>query len=200
MNKKSLFALIGTIATLGCQVAIAENLPGAISVTLSEAYYHFDNQRDMENHTGMPNIALAYNVDAHWALEAGIGVLNAKRDDDANQDPDASVHGMLYTVDAIYRFMPERRFEPYVIWGIGVLGLKPNGDDNVQQGNFNAGVGAQYFVYPLIALRLEVRDILMTTGSGMNDYMVNAGVSFVLGGHQPVYKDETPVTQAKTAK
>lgn len=192
MNKKYLFALIGTVAAVGCNAATAANLPGAMTLTLSEAYYHFDNDRHMDN-TGMPNAAIAYNVDSHWALEAGLGVLNTNLDDD-DAIGDEGVHGLLFTADAIYRFMPESRFEPYVIGGVGVLGLKPNGTNNVQQGNFNAGVGAQFFINDYIALRVEARDLLMTTGGGMNDFMINGGISFVYGGNKPVFKDE-PVVQ-----
>lgn len=185
MNKKYLFAIIGTVAMLNCQITSAQNLPGATTITLAEAYYHFDTDRDMEsNGTGMPNAALAYNFDSHWALEAGIGVLNAENDDEEH------VHGMLYTLDAIYRFIPDNRFVPYVIGGVGVLGINPNGTENVQQGNFNAGVGTEIFFNDFIALRIEARDIQMTTGSGLNDFFINGGISFVLGGNKPVYKDE----------
>ena len=42
--------------------------------------------------------------------------------------------------------------------------------------------GRRFFFGNMIALRGEVRDLYTTTGAGKNDYMINFGVSFLLGG------------------
>jgi outer membrane protein W len=156
---------------------IAGNRPGATTLTLAGAYYHFASSRHLDN-TSLPNVALAYDFTDRWAIEGNVGAVNT------NQKPvlgGADVHGFLYTVDGIYRLMPHQSFEPYVIAGVGVLAMKPNGLNSQHQGNLNAGIGTQVFFGDMIALRGEIRDLYTTTGPGKNDYMINFGVSFLMG-------------------
>lgn len=182
--KKSI-CLLGCVIWLSNTAVLAGNIPGAVTVTLGGAYYHFDEKRHMEN-SAMPNLAVAYNFTNHWAFEVAGGILNS------NLEPskgDHGVHGTLYTVDGIYRFVPYGHLEPYIIAGIGILTLVPNDNDSEHMGNVNAGVGAQLFWGPNVAMRAEVRDVFDTTGGARNDYMANFGVSFLFGGDTvPVYK------------
>jgi hypothetical protein len=169
----SLFLLLVT------PVVFAGNEPGVFTVTLADAYYHFSAKRHLDN-AAMPNIALAYNFNSQWAAEFNMGVLNT----DQSNSAELGVHGFLYTLDGIYRFMPRQHFEPYVLAGIGILGLKPNGNSATHQGSVNAGVGVQFFADDAIALRGEVKD-LYTLSGGQNDWMVNVGVSFLMGSASP---------------
>ncbi len=175
-NYKSQLVIV-LLALLTASHAAAGNQAGATTLTLAGAYYHFASSRHLQN-TSLPNIELAYDLTDRWALEGGVGAVNT------NQQPSAGgvgVHGFLYTADAIYRCFKHEKFEPYVIAGIGMLALKPNGMDSTHQGNINAGVGTQVFFTDTIALRGEVRDLYTTTGAGKNDYMINFGVSFLMG-------------------
>ncbi len=169
-------AIIGLMALFMVKHAVAENQAGATTLTLAGAYYHFASSRHLDN-TALPNVALAYNFTDRWAVEGSVGAVNT------NQKPalgGAGVHGFLYTADAIYRF-PHQQFEPYLIGGIGLLAMRPNGLNSEHQGNINAGVGTQFFFSDTIALRGELRDLYTTTGAGKNDYMINFGVSFLMG-------------------
>ncbi len=178
-NKKIVWTMIGFIAWMSSQCGFAGNRPEAVTITPGIAYYFYAGKRNLDN-ASMPNISLAYNFDQHWAVEGMVGVQNTNINPPAVVTP-TGVHGFLYTVDGIYRFMPHKLFEPYVIAGVGVLGLKPNQFDSEHQGNVNAGIGAQYFMDPSIALRAEARDIYTMSG-GKNDYFINFGVSFLFGG------------------
>ena len=178
-----------SISLLGCLIllsnaAFAGNIPGAVTVTLADAYYHFDEKRHMDN-SAMPNLAVAYNFTPQWAFEVMGGVLNS---DLKPSHGDHGVHGSLYMVDAIYRFTPYGHLEPYLTAGIGFLTLVPNGDDTEHAGAVNAGIGTQLFFGPTVAMRAEVRDIYDTTGDTRNDYMINFGVSFLFGGKTESYK------------
>jgi hypothetical protein len=173
-----LCARLGLFILLSNSIAFAGNKPGDITLTLANAYYHFDLKRHLDN-TSLPNITLAYDFSDHWAIEGGIGAVNT------NQKPilgGLGVHGFLYTIDSIYRWVPQGQFEPYLIGGIGMLAMRPNGLDSEHQGNINAGLGTQVFFGNRIALRGEVRDLYTTTGAGKNDYMINFGVSFLIEG------------------
>ncbi len=173
----SLLFLTGTLVHAG-------NVPGAFTVTLADAYYHFASSWQLNN-TSLPNFALAYNINEKWAFEAGAGVFNTK-----NKEDDQHIHGWLYTADGIFRFAKYGHLEPYLIGGLGMIAINHNGTDNKHPGNLNAGIGTQLFWGKTIAMRAEFRDIYSTTGSGRNDYLFNFGVSFLFGGDKPSFKGE----------
>lgn len=171
---KKLFILT-LLSLISIPSAMAWNRSGATTLTLSDAYYHFDPKRQVNN-SSMPNFAVAYNFNNRLAAELNVGILNT------NYHNNMRVQGVLYTLDGLYRFMTQNHFEPYIIAGIGMLGLKPNiNTQNQYQANVNAGVGTQFFADNMIALRLEARD-LYTMSGGKNDVMVNFGVSFQFFG------------------
>jgi OOP family OmpA-OmpF porin len=173
---KKIVTLAGLVGLLGAMNVVAGNLPGAITITPGAGYYHFAAKRHTSN-SWMPNIAIAYNMDERWAVEGMFGVINS---DNSNNN---SVHAALYTIDGIYRFSRHQYFQPYLIAGIGVLNIKPPANNNSQyQGNVNAGIGTQFFADEVIALRGEVRDLYSTTGGGANDWLVNFGISYLIGG------------------
>lgn len=169
-------AVMLSLLSLVSGISVAGNHPGAVTLTLADAYYHFSSSRQLDN-ASMPNVALAYNFDNHWAVEAGVGVINTNQ-----RISGSGEHGFLYTVDGLYRLGIHHHFEPYVIAGIGVLGIRPQINNNsAHQGNVNAGIGTQFFASESIALRAELRD-LYTVSGGKNDWMANFGVSFLMGG------------------
>ena len=135
-------SLLGCLILLG-NAAFAGNVPGAVTVTLADAYYHFDEKRHMDN-SAMPNLAVAYNFNPHWAFEVLGGILNS---DLKPSRGGHGVHGTLYMVDGIYRFTPYGHLEPYLTAGIGVLSLDPNEEDTKHPGNVNVGIGTQLFFW-----------------------------------------------------
>jgi hypothetical protein len=180
---KNLQVCVGVVALISAGWAMAGNRPGAVTLTFSDAYYHFDSKQNIDS-TSMPNFALAYNATENFALEGGIGVLNSTISSTEKGDVEGEhAHGFLYTIDGLYRFGTYKIIEPYVTAGIGVLGMKPNGNESTQQGLVNAGIGAQAFFDKSLALRAEFRELYTTTGSGFNDYMLNFGISYLIGGY-----------------
>jgi OmpA-OmpF porin, OOP family len=182
---------VSLMVLMGSSSVIAGNRPGAVSLTFADAYYKFDSKRHV-NSTSMPNFSLAYNVSDHWGIEGTVGVLNSHLSTDletgeVSGDP---VHGMLYTINGLYRFVPYKIIEPYVTAGIGDIGVKPSGNEPVQEGLVNAGVGAHVFFDKSLALRAEFRELYTTTGTGFNDYFVNVGISYLIGGdNEPAGSD-----------
>lgn len=163
---------------LSSGAVFAGNTPGAVTITVSDAYYHFDERRDLGN-SAMPNLSLGYNFTQHFAMEAGAGILNTQQKAELGDD---DVQGALYTISGIYRFASYKHLEPYLIGGIGILVLVPTDDDSEHPGVVQAGLGTQLFWGHNMALRAEIRDVYQTTGSSRNDYMINFGVSLLLGG------------------
>lgn len=177
--RKSIFVLTSIAAAMLSGIAFAGNRGGEFTISPMESYYHFADKRAIDN-VSVPNIALGYNFDRNWGIEADAGLINS--DLNPPKVPNQiGVHGSLITVDGIYRFLPYKVLEPFVSFGVGVITLSPNGTDSEHQGNINAGLGAQVFIDDGIAFRAEARD-LYTMSGGKNDYMLDLGMSFLLDG------------------
>lgn len=157
-----------------CTSVFAANHADQTTFTLGAAYYHFAPKRNINNAV-MPNAAIGYNFNDRWAAEFEVGNINT------NQNNGPSEHAVLFLLDGIYRFTPKQYFQPYVIAGVGVMNLKPPvGNSNQYQNNVNAGIGTQFFADKSIAFKGEVRD-LYTLSGGYNDYMINFGISYLMG-------------------
>lgn len=183
MQKKGLSCSLGLLMMFCVSLGFAGNRPGAFTVTVADAYYHFDHKRQLAN-ADYPNVSLAYNASPCWAMEISAGFFNTDQDASVGGD---GVHGNLYSFHGIYRFAPYRQLEAYLLGGVGMLVLVPNGLDSEHPGNIDLGVGAQLFFAPGAALRVEARDVFQTTGSSRNDYLLNVGVSFLFGGDKVLH-------------
>ena len=94
---------------------------------------------------------------------------------------------LLYHVDAIYHFMPERRFVPFILAGVGGVNFEPNthGAKDVNKVMADVGVGAKYWVTERTAIRMDVRDV-MYFGDFKNNLVGTVGLVFALGGKEKV--------------
>ncbi|MDA8561667.1 porin family protein [Gammaproteobacteria bacterium] len=178
--KKNYYFICLLFISIFCinKICFAGNEAGSISLTLSDAYYAFNDKRNLDN-TTYPNVFLSYNFNKRFAIEAGAGVLSPML---KAQEIDKTLNGSLYNINAIYRFFPCGHFEPYITGGIGLLSLNFKDNESNYPGNINLGLGAQVFWGYNIAMRFEARDIYQTTGGAYNDYLINFGVSFLFGG------------------
>lgn len=181
MNKRklALLSLAVLTATYVGNVS-AGNRPCAWTFSMNGSYYNFASKRYLDN-IFLPNFGIAYDFDKHWAIEGNYGIITTQINR-PKVPVTRSVRGGLVTVDGIYHITDYYGpIEPYVLAGIGVISLDPNGVDSKHQGNINAGGGAQIFVTDSIAFRFEARDVYTLSG-GKNDYQVTGGLSFLFGG------------------
>ena len=58
MNNKWLLVSMSAISILTASSTYAWNKPGAATLTLAGAYYHYDHKRELEN-SAVPNASLA---------------------------------------------------------------------------------------------------------------------------------------------
>jgi outer membrane protein W len=172
----AMFLLAGTLLLTLSSHTYASNRAGALSLTLGGGVVDFSSKRHIDN-TGYPFIAMGYQFTDRLGIEglfAGFITRSHRPVDDNRQ-----VRGAMGLVDGTYHFSPLRMFEPFVLAGVGMTGMNPNGTDADVQGNVNAGVGVQIFLDKSFALRFEARD-LYTTVEGKNDVLFNAGVTLLL--------------------
>ena len=95
--------------------------------------------------------------------------------------PNDSINTVLYHVDAIYHFMPEQRFVPFVVAGIGGGHFDPNKTGTRNKLMADAGVGAKYWLTDATALRMDIRDIAYI-GSIKQNVETTIGLVIALGG------------------
>ncbi|EKD71841.1 MAG: hypothetical protein ACD_46C00085G0001 [uncultured bacterium] len=177
MKKIAGLFLAGCILLTSTNHVLAETQAKSVTFTLGGGSYYFSPKRHIDN-TNVGFGALGYNFTSHWGVEALLGFFNT--DSHKVEDNGKQVNGTLFVFDGAYHFNSFHSFDPYIMAGPGVIGLHPNGTDANNEGNVNVGLGVQYFVDKLIALRIEGRDLYTFVGK-KNDYFVDAAVTLFLG-------------------
>lgn len=175
-------ACVGVIsmsASFSSAYAYAGNIAGSGTVTLGGGFESFSSKRHLDS-TGFPMIILGYNFTDHWGIEGLLTGFNTKYHKSVNDN--RHINGNLFAIDGVYHFSPYRAvLQPYVLAGIGVTGLNPNISNANNAANINAGLGAEYFIHPLVAFRADIRDIYTMVG-GKNDFVIDGGITLMLGG------------------
>lgn len=173
--KKILTHVCLGLASIVCfSSGYAATRANTMTVTLGGGYEYFASKRHIDN-TAVPFGILGYNFTDHWGIEGLLGVINSNT---FKTNTKQHVHGGLFLVDGLYHFSDYKNVEPFVLAGVGITGLDPNGEDARNEGNINAGAGVLWFANEMIALRLEVRDIYTING-GKNDVMLGGGVTMM---------------------
>ncbi len=140
-----------------------------------------------------------YNFTPHIGVEATIEYYRARVRDKAslnNDDlhfgmPNSTVSNFLYHADVIYHFMPEQRFVPFVVAGIGGAHFSPNVTGERDKLMADAGIGAKYWITESTALRMDVRDLVFF-GSAKNNLEATLGLVIAFGGKEKVKPAPAP--------
>lgn len=172
---RSVVICLSLVILGGSSNVFAFHRAGAFTFTLGGGYAYFSPKRHIDN-AGIPYGAVGYDFTDRWGLEGLMGFFNT--DPKRNQNNGRQISGNLFALDVVYHFVPYRFIQPYLLAGPGVIGLNPNGSNANNEGNINAAVGADLFVNPFIAFRIEARDFYTIVG-GKQDIFPNAGVTFL---------------------
>jgi len=181
-NKNRILIYFNVFLFLLSPNLFAEPLPGAFSLRLADGYIFFAQKREIKN-TSTPTVELGYEFNEKWGMKIGATAINTDLKNDLTR---SGVHGFIYTLNGVYKFENFRYIEPYALAGVGIDSLKrhDNSSDPNDEANINAGIGAQFFIDPVIALNAEAKD-LYTMSGGKNDVMLTAGITFYFGGEHP---------------
>lgn len=173
---------------------MAQNREGTFNLTPFVGGYTFDGGQELE--TGLTGgIRAGFNISPHVGWEAVLGATDTKYDP-TGQDADAYRYG----ADLLYHFVPEQRLVPFLAAGLGGLTRDyPSGIQDETYPYVNYGAGLKYFIRDWLALRGDVRHLIVMDG-GRSNLEYTAGVTFQLGGPQaapepapaPVVKEPPP--------
>lgn len=167
-------ACIGLLSITTCSASYVGSRGGAFTLTVGGGYDYFSSKRQIED-SGIPYLGLGFDFNRHWGIEGLLGAFNTTFKDSVGDNRE--INGTLFAIDGVYHFSTYHRLEPYVLAGVGVLGLNPSRYDANNEGNVNAGLGLQLFIDPLVAFRVEARDFYTMVG-GKNDVFLNGGITF----------------------
>jgi len=167
--------ILGSLIAALASSSYAATKANSVDFTLGGGYAYFSSKRHIQN-AGVGFGALAYNFTNHWGIEGLLGGFNSKSN--YTNTYHQQVKGAMFAIDGLYHFSYSPSLEPYLLAGVGVIGLNPSGNEAHNQGNINAGVGLQWFVNQVVAFRVEGRDFYTITG-GKNDVMIDAGLKFI---------------------
>ncbi len=173
--------LIVTLATPG----YAENREGATTLSPFVGGYLLDHDQREQNRPVF-GLRAGYNFTQHLGAEAMFGYsLTETKQQYGSREADLYRYG----VDFIYHFMPENNLVPFVALGGGGTNFNiPNTPSAKSHyaGLVDYGVGVKYFVAPDVALRGDVRHVLLVHDTGSNNLEYSVGLTFQFGGVRKV--------------
>lgn len=179
--------------------ARSEIKKGSFEVNLFAGYGLFETKQNLKNGL-IYGGRLGYNLTRHFGIEGAMDFMNSSVDNTAlvgaaegqYRSPMTDVDLMFYQIDALYHFVPEGRFNPFVVVGIGAVRYDPKISDK-DMSFVDFGVGAKYWLAEHFAIRFDVRDNLVFDET-YNNISATAGIVFSFGGGD---KDEVEEAEEK---
>jgi OOP family OmpA-OmpF porin len=167
-----------TLATPG----FAENRQGAVTVSPYVGGYLLDEEQHEVNRP-MFGLRTGYNFTENFGAEAMFGY--SLTETKLHYGPRRETDLYRYGIDLLYHFMPQSNFVPFVVIGGGGTNFyTPNtpSEPSHYAGLFSYGGGVKYFVADNVALRGDVRGVLLVHDTGHQNLEYSAGLTFQFGG------------------
>ena len=162
----------------------AENLPGAVTLSPYIGGYTFDHSQSYQNleNSLIYGLRLGYNFDKNWGVEGRFGYVLAESRGAKFQEADVYSYG----IDALYHFNVTPNFVPFLAAGMGGIhhNYPASGFGYYPEYSANYGLGIKYFVADNVALRADVRHVILPDDK-LQNIEYTAGVTFMIGGVKP---------------
>ena len=177
-------------------LSAAVMLPLSASAEIKEGSFELNPFVGGIVHDGGENLRAApvfglragYNFTKNIGVEGAVEFYRARiRDKSLSPDdlrfgnPNSAVNTLLYHIDAIYHFMPDQKFVPFVVAGVGGAHFDPNSTGSKNKLMADIGVGAKYWLTDTTALRMDVRDVAYF-GSIKQNLEATLGLVIAFGG------------------
>lgn len=137
--------------------------------------YTFDGAQDLDT-SPVVGARLGYELTRNFGIEGLVDYIPAETEGGAD------VAIWRYGLDALYHFNADGKFVPYVAAGYGGLFIDPDGADDNSKGIFNYGLGVKYFLTPGLALRADVRHLVVTDDDHYSNLEYTLGLYLPFGG------------------
>jgi len=204
MKKKAgIVFLVLAVSLMICSASMAGNRAEAWSVTPFVGGYHFNSDTRLDKAL-IGGLRIGYNLTEAWGLEALVhyGKDNNyyvvrdydPRGRDAGFDDDARI--VSYRVEALYNFMPDKKFVPFLAAGVGgrnvnYVSNNTYDEDSTKHLVLGYGVGFKFFFAEDWALRGDVRHLFLPNDR-LHNLEYTLGISYFFGGKKPVIPEPEP--------
>ena len=176
--------------------ARSETKAGSVEISPFAGYNFFESRQNLDNRPVFGG-RLGYNITNYFGIEGTGEFINSAVDDlrtpytkegQFTRRSD-SIKVTMYHLDLVYTFMPESKFNPFIVAGYGAAHYSPKiNNKNLSLVDF--GAGAKYWVADNIALRFDVRDN-MVLDETIHNVQLTLGVVLAFGGNKK--PETTPV-------
>ncbi|MFH1976724.1 MAG: outer membrane beta-barrel domain-containing protein [Pseudomonadota bacterium] len=170
--------------------ARSEIRAGSFEVGPFGGYNFFESSQNLDDRPVFGG-RLGYNFTKNFGIELGGAFISTHVDDKTKRDYEEGQFGYpmddvdltFYNINAVYHFMPEGKFNPFVVAGFGGAHYSPEISDH-DMAAFNVGVGAKYWLTDNVALRVDVQDYMVTEIFQNTYHNIGAtiGITFAFGG------------------
>ena len=169
--------------------ARSEIKAGSFEIGPFGGYNFFESSQNLKDEP-VYGLRLGYNFTKHFGIEGAGEFIGTRVSDKGGAytegrftSPIDGVNIIFYHIDAVYHFMPEERFNPFILAGVGGAQYSPS-ISTKDMAAFNVGVGAKYWLTDRIALRVDLRDYIVTEimQETYHNLGVTLGITFALGG------------------
>jgi OmpA-OmpF porin, OOP family len=154
--------------------ALAQERAGIFTLTPFAGAYLFEGgEFDDGPIVGM---GLGYALTDRWHVEGSLGAIFS----DSDQGGDTL--GLLYRVEGLYHFRRFDRFVPFLAAGVGGItyDYDEGGDDTYLL--FDYGGGVKYSLTERIAVRGDLRHVILSEDEPRHNLLATVGLSFSFGG------------------
>ena len=152
--------------------------------------YVFENKESLNNRP-ISGLRLGYDVTKNWGLE---GVFEFLKTEYGTPALTSKTNVFGYRLEALYNFIPECRWVPYLAVGAGgrSLGYDHEQVDNKNQTALDYGIGLKYFLYSNLAMRGDVRHVIALNDT-FNNVEYTLGATMYFGGTKQAVAAAAPV-------
>ena len=167
--------------------ARAEIRAGSFEVSPFAGYNFFESQQNLEDDFVFGG-RFGYNFTKNFGAEIVGEYIKSSVDDKTEAwtrkgqftSPTDTVEVIFYHLDLLYHFMPEKKFNPYIVAGYGAARYSPEINEwDMAIASF--GLGAKYWLTDNFALRLDLRDN-MVIDETIHNVEATLGIVFAFGG------------------
>jgi OmpA-OmpF porin, OOP family len=179
--------------------ARAETKAGSVELSPFAGYSFFEKRQNLEESPVFGG-RIGYNFTNSIGIEGTGEFTRTRVDHDSTSfsregqytSPIDGVSITRYYLDLLYTFMPESKFNPFIVAGYGASHFNPK-INSKNMSTLDYGVGAKYWVAENVALRLDVRDN-MIFDEHIHNVETTLGVVIALGGKSAA---PAPAAEAK---
>jgi len=176
--------------------AQAEIKAGSVELNPFVGYNIFQNRQNLEDGPLFGG-RIGYNITNRFGVDLSAEYVRGHVDDKSKAFTregqfTSPTNVTFFHLDLLYHFMPETRFNPYLVAGYGAVNYSPRiNTHNMSVVNF--GAGAKYWLTEHVALRFDVRDN-MTIDEQISNIQITMGAVLAFGGTSAV---AAPVPEEK---